>query len=77
MVLGGVLIIFAHDLVRKPVATLGSSPRAGFSGSCACTANLGRRARRENEMFLSAPAKAGEGDHTKCGGGGVGGEASL
>src|ERR1019366_8504529 len=27
--------LFAHDLVRKPVPTLGSSPRACFSGSCA------------------------------------------
>jgi hypothetical protein len=24
--------LFEHDLIRKPVSTLGSSPRAGFFG---------------------------------------------
>ena len=35
------------------------------------------RARRENEFLLSAPAKAGEGNHAKHGGGGVSIEASV
>ena len=27
-------LLFEHDVIRNPVSTLGSSPRAGFSGLC-------------------------------------------
>jgi carbon-monoxide dehydrogenase medium subunit len=34
----GSSILFEHDLFGKPGSTLGSSPRAGFSGSCSSSA---------------------------------------
>jgi len=60
-------LFVAHDLVRKLDTTLGSSPRASFSGSCAAggesslwLANLGRSASRER-IFISSFRGAAEG----------------
>src|SRR5215470_7069137 len=49
-------IFLEHDLFRKPVTTLGSSPRAGISGSCSKNSFL-RKIHRRLEAVAAGVAR--------------------
>ncbi len=72
----GILMSFTDFLARNPKPS-SAEIREVLSGHlCRCTGYAGI-VKAVEEVASSAPAKAGEGDHAKHGGGGAGGEISL
>jgi 2-furoyl-CoA dehydrogenase 2Fe-2S iron sulfur subunit len=73
----GILMSFTDYLARNPHPTTAEIREVLSGHLCRCTGYAGIVKAVEEVAALSAPAKAGEGDHAKHGGGGAGAEASL
>jgi 2-furoyl-CoA dehydrogenase 2Fe-2S iron sulfur subunit len=67
----GILMSFTDFLVRNPRPTEAEIREVLSGHLCRCTGYAGIVAAVKEVASLSAPAKAGEGDHPKGGGGGV------